>query len=788
MLDFGFLSPASGSCVLAAALAWWQLDAKAAAVVTMLMLALSTIAYRRLRFARSWIASSVMWWCIGTVAIALRGNHRLPPTSTNSMVTVRGEVTEINRVIGADGVRVTQALVLLADDDGDTVAVRTSVPLWPGDSIEATGRLVALRGLSNPGSPDAMLPSLHRDFARSMVAGDVVVTNSRWTISRAVAQWHDAWRERLDATVPPGPGRAVTAGVVLGDRWQFDEAMNQRWRDAGVYHALSVSGLHLVVVAVGVMLLFRRLLSLLPLSQRFDVFRFAVVPSLATALAYTLLTGAQIATWRAMLAMTYIFAGRAAHVRVDRRRIWGVVAIVMLLWRPGEIFDPSFQLSFVAAYVLISMPRSVVEQRCSLRHRVKTWLLGTCHASLWVALVTAPVTAYHFGQVAIAGVLANIVVLPMLELLVIPVALFSLLVSSAWLLRGSAIVAGWADDITGWIASRAPVAHVALSSGWRAVALTVLLGWLASRRRRQRLDVVVIVGVAILCGSSPSRHSGHTLRVTFVDVGQGDAAVVETPDDHVFLIDAGGFPNRRGAAKYASGTSVVGVLRAHGIRHIDDVWISHPHPDHYLGLVDIARQLSIERLWLPVGFDDRASEFGEIVQLLRNNGTLVRRPPLGLVAAGAGFSMSLLAPAYDRGDGSSPLAAIDPVRSVNDNSAVLLLAFGGRRLLFTGDAELEQETALSTIIPTVDVVKVAHHGSRTSSSDVIIEASKATIAVISCGAGNSFGFPHDEVLQRWSSSGAQIFRTDRDGAVTLEIDSDGAMTIERQITSRAWRP
>lgn len=732
------------------------------------------------------------WLALGV--FLARWHHEAPPAIANQAARViTAEVMQVERSADLEGAPHFRVQLI---DAGQRLAVRTTTEVLPGDVVRFTCRLRAPRALHNPGNAGQVWANAARGIDAVCTAPTLDVVDTHWIWQRSIALWHRTWRGYLDrAASTAEPGRAVVAGVVLGDRWEFNESMNQRWRDAGVFHALSVSGLHLAVVALGVLALLRRIVSLLPWGRRCDPVRVVAAPALLLALGYTLLTGGQVATWRSLLAVTFVVAARAAHVRVDRARVWGLVALLMLALAPLDMFDPSFQLTFVATYALIRLPSMAANDLEAVPRwrRIGRWLSASVRTSVWVALLTAPLTAFHFQQVAVAGVLANVVVLPLVEFIVLPIALVALVLAPLSTTLSDALLAmvvrvgGLADTITSHIAAHAPVAHVGLSSGVALVCAVGGLAWLLPRRQRGWRDAGVLLLVLAAWSLGVERRDPTTLRVTFLDVGQGDAAIIETPHNQVWLIDTGGFPNRTGPGKFATGDAVVRTLRARGIEQVDDVWISHPHPDHYLGLLRIVQELPVRRLWLPVGFDDAASEFGRVVASVAATGTEIRRPPLGLVAAEPNLRLSLLAPSYDRGDLHSLVAASDPVRTVNDNSAVLLLEFATRQVLFLGDVEREGELNLVPVLPPVDVVKVAHHGSRTSSSMELVQVAAPQLAVISCGFENTFGFPHPGVMERWQQTGAQVLRIDEIGAVTVEVTPAGELTWHSEVsTASGW--
>jgi competence protein ComEC len=266
--------------------------------------------------------------------------------------------------------------------------------------------------------------------------------------------------------------------------------------------------------------------------------------------------------------------------------------------------------------------------------------------------------------------------------------------------------------------------------------------------------------------------------VTFFDVGQGDAALIELPDGAVWLVDAGGIPGTDGGS--APGKIIERVLAAYGHDRIDVAIISHPHPDHYLGLAALA--VPIGELWTAP--DEHGGAFADLTAALATRGTRIVHPPLGEARVQAGVTLVSWAPRYrETAHGPERLAA-DPVRSVNDNSLVVELRYRGRAILFTGDLEIEGESELVAAgVGRVDVVKVPHHGSPTSSSAALVEATRPALAVISCGRANQFGFPAAAVVTRWASLGADVARTDRDGAVIVTVDAKGDLTVERFVSA-----
>ncbi len=335
------------------------------------------------------------------------------------------------------------------------------------------------------------------------------------------------------------------------------------------------------------------------------------------------------------------------------------------------------------------------------------------------------------------------------------------------------------DRATGILAPLVPVGHIALASQALMALLVALSLWLATGPRRPRHVLAVWVALCACWALGRTPPPAGALRVTFVDVGQGDAALVELPGGRVWLVDAGGIASAVDPVRAAApGEAIERVLATFGARAIDLAILSHPHPDHYLGLA--ALRVPIRELWTTAPADATAGprSFGAIAAALAARGTRITRPALGSLVTRDGVELLVWAPRFVAGSGEHEQLAPDPVRSVNDNSLVVAVRYAGRTILFAGDLEAEGEEALVAAgMPEVDVVKVAHHGSPTSSSEAFVAAAHPRVAVISCGRGNTFGFPAASVVARWRRAGASVRRTDLDGSVMVTVGADGRLEV-----------
>jgi competence protein ComEC len=675
-------------------------------------------------------------------------------------------------------------------DTGDGVVwVWSTAPMVPGERVAASGLVHSARGYLDPGSPDRAraLAARGADWEMTARAVDVVADDPGWVdlAWRGAAALQRRWAVAI-AGGEPAPGRAALAGITVGDRGDVPPALDARWRALGIYHVLSVSGLHLAVVAGLAYAGLRRLVAASPLGGRSRPARWAAPLALVLAVAYTLVTGAQLATLRSLAVIALVLVAAMLDRPLRLVDALGAAAAALLLWRPADLYDPSFQLSFVAAMTLARMPRRPADAAAGVVVRVRGWLARGVTTSLWVTITTAPITAYHFHQVAPGGVVGNLVLAPVVEVVALPATLAGVVLGEVWDAAGHALVdaAAWivgvVDDAAGVLAHGVPVGTIGVATAATMAVLVASSMWLAGRSRRGLVDAIAWLALCAGWASAREPVPAGALRVTFLDVGQGDAAIVELPDGATWLVDAGGVPGGRDlVAASAPGRAVDAALAVYGRRRVDLAIVSHPHPDHYLGFA--AMTTPVDEVWTAAepGAPPAAGTAAQpsLAQVAARLGAPVVHPPLGIARTEAGVTLTVWAP---RGADAGAIASADPVRTVNDNSLVVSIAYAGRTIAFLGDVEAEgEEAAVAAGLPHVDVVKVPHHGSPTSSTPVLVDATRPALAVISCGPANRFGFPSAAVVARWRAAGAEVARTDLDGAVTVTIAADGELETAR---------
>jgi competence protein ComEC len=695
-----------------------------------------------------------------------------PPAPPPGAQVFTGEIARPVEPL-ADGRRVEVAV-----DGGARALVYDggSAFLLPGDRVRFSGVAHIPRGYWDEGAFDRerLFAARGIDWEIDALRPGVAPSDEppSWSVWRAAGIVRERAAVGL-AAASDGDGGALLAALVLGRRGGVSEKLEDEFRRAGVAHVLSVSGLHLAAAAALFFAAARWAWLRVPrLAGRLAADRAAALVALPAAAAYTLVTGAEVATVRSLGCAAVVLGARILSRPADSLTALAVAALLILAAAPLALYDASFQLSFAAAGALALVARRLPRNRA----------LALIGASAAATLATAPLTALHFNVVQPAGLITNLVIVPLAEVVVLPIGLLAagVAVLSPAAAAPFTALAGWAAaglaELVGLCARVAPSIDVppptAIELVLFGLAVVAVLVW-PWRRGALALLAAFAVCFAIeswLTVAAPARREGAV--VTFLDVGQGDAAVIEAPHGQTWLVDAGG--RLFGAGRVGSDPGEQATLRfltAHRVRRLDLVVVSHPHPDHYGGLAAVAAHIPIAEMWIS-GDDPGDARWNRLVADLAAHGTRVVRAAPGTTRISRGARLEVL--------GGGP----DPDRSVNDNSLVARLTVGGRRVLFAGDLEAPGEAALVAsggAEVAADVVKVAHHGSKTSSSPGFVAATHPALAVVSCGAHNHFGFPNPGVISAWTAAGAAVVRTDRQGAVAVTLGPDGSLSW------RTWR-
>ncbi len=662
-----------------------------------------------------------------------------------------------------------------------------------GQRLRISARLLSARPGRNPGAAARWRWQLARGVVARVAprASNVVLLAPRQPAG-GLATLRRRVRRAL-SRVKQRRSRAILAALVLGERGELTSEQRARFARAGLSHVLAVSGLHLSLVALGTLALMLALLRRLPpLAARMDPRRPAALVALGLALLYTLLTGAAPATVRACtmagLLLSAYLVGRAP----DLLRPLTLAALLLLAGQPWLLFRAAFQLSFAAVIGIVLMLRHgrvrgwmaclVSGERRGVGWRGARWMLALVFASVGATLATAPLVAKHFGEVPVWGVLANLLAVPLTTFVLLPAAVLGAALGAlwpplgSWLLSVAGGAAGLIDEVAA-ITAAAPAAALPLRLGWAGAlgSLLAVFGLLWDRAGWPRR--ALIVGGLMLALVVPRVELPSPLRVTFLDVGQGDSTLLRLPSGDAVLVDTGG--SERGG--YDPGARrVVPALRTLGVRRLALLVISHPHADHVAGAEAVLEQLEVEEVW--ACWHGQKNRWIERLSRWARRRRVPLSPPRRWARGGVRIT-----PLWPRGEGES--CAVVGL-GANDNSVVLRVDHGASSLLLVGDIERLAEDALVHAAATPrssppgselrsTLLKVPHHGSATSSTRSFLRAVKPKLAVVSTGHGNRFRLPHQEVLRRYRALGIELLSIARLGSISVVLRRDGALS---------WRP
>jgi len=572
-------------------------------------------------------------------------------------------------------------------------------------------------------------------------------------VRRAIKRWIE----------PHDPiSAAIASAVLIGDRTGLPDETREALQAAGTYHVIAISGGNIAILATAATLL------LAAVAVRG---RRAALTAIVLLTAYAIVITAGPSVWRATLMAILYFAARAIDHRSSAWQSAAVAAAVMIAIRPLDVRDAGFILTFGATLALLEGVRI----GAALRSRIGalSWVTASVVASFAIEIALLPVSASLFSRVTGAGLVLNLLAVPLMGV----VQIAALAVALGDSIPAVASPAGWITHH----AARALVdsANLVTLAPWSTArvpppgALVIMAYYLAlaaaffgkGRAVRVIAAIAFVMVTLVLVGVVDPAHarlreSPQTLRVTMFDVGQGESILVETRGGRRVLVDTGGAPF--GGGVDVGARVLAPALWARGIRALDTLLITHSDPDHLGGALDALSDFAPHRMWMGVIVPKHRPTM-DVLDTAARLRIPVELKRTGEVEADVESRVRVLHPR---------LPEWERRRVRNDDSVVLEIVYRDIAMLLTGDisAEVEREILPHLTPAKTRILKVAHHGSRTSSSVELLSAWRPQFALISAGRGNTFGHPAPEVLRRLEEIHAVVFRTDRDGQITLETD------------------
>lgn len=637
----------------------------------------------------------------------------------------------------------------------------------PGDRIETYAKIKIPRSFANPGAFD-YISYLERDgiYLIGSVKSSKLLSlkkNHSWKWNAIMAEC----RQKITFNVQniflhPKKDRKIgnfILAVTIGNREDFTIEQKKLLSRGGIYHIVAISGLHIGFIAFFTF----RFLSLLRFPDR-----WASLLTAAILLAYLPLSGGRSSVLRAILMATLYLLSRTLHRRSNILTTISLSAFLLLLMKPKFLYDPGFQLTYAATLSIILFYPLLTEMMVWRNFLASSFAL-TVSAQMGVL----PILAYHFNTILWISLLTNIIIIPMMAI-IIPLGFIlelSLFIHESF----SYLIAFPLMILIKFIFSAASVYSYFPFLSYRIpnppffiIILYYCSAWglcFSRGKLLKALTLILFLLFLFLLSINPFPPEIKKLfEVTFIDVGQGESALIVSPDGTSMLIDAGG----RWRNRFDAGEMIISkFLWYRRWKKIDRIILSHLHADHAGGLPSLIENFDIGEIIIS-DVERQEKLFTEIKDICMKKGTSIHLIRDDFIQHYKHFILELF---YVDLEDNHPMQG-------NERSLIVKITCGNIRFLFTGDAPSNVEMALleSERDLTSEILKIGHHGSNDASSQPFLEAVDPETCIISCGAYNQWGHPMPEVLGRIFRIGARLYRTDKDGAITILTDGSSYIT------------
>jgi competence protein ComEC len=560
-------------------------------------------------------------------------------------------------------------------------------------------------------------------------------------------------------------------GLLLADRSEIDYDTKTQFINTGVVHVLAVSGLHVGYIAIIFLILF----------GRFNLYLRSLL-TVSGLIFFMFLTNSPDSVIRAVVMSSVIILAFISNRTTNIFNSLAIAALAILIFKPYELFSPSFQLSFGAVSGIAAVTPTITTyiNSLNLKSKLLRYLFLFLAVSFGAQLGTLPMTMYYFGKLSVVAFIANLIVIPAVGV-VVAIAIFTLAVSSIsmWLASVYAFVNDYLTiSLFAFIKSAGEFdfsfARINQFSVFNAITISIFIlfviyFWKKFNSPIAKIILLLVTSLNIFVYSQIDDKEllqKNVLNIVMIDVGQGDSFLIKFPDGKTALIDAGN------ADQYFDNGErvIIPLLDYLGIEKIDYGFVTHIDSDHYAGFISLIDENKIKMIFKPQ-LDSTLEKDVRFEKYLRQKHlpiTYYHKKYLEI--GGARFYIL-----------NDPTDKNYSALSTNDKSGIFKLVYGNTSFLFTGDLEADGENYFAhkySEFLNSNVLKVGHHGSKTSSSLKFLNNVKPKLSLVSAGFKNKFGHPSSKVLNRLQNSGSKILRTDLSGASILQSDGDSIKIIQ----------
>lgn len=699
------------------------------------------------------------------------------PESFSGVIT--GEVTgyvqsSSGYLLRISAIRISYDDVRVEEDIGIQCYIDVQPTYLIGDIISVSGTFSVPQVSTNPGQFNTYIYDKSRGIdliSYEPETGMYCSVSERRDISWFYRQWCLyrqtllVLKDNLENVVAELMNRedaGVFCAMLLGDRSRLSDELSRLYQANGISHILAISGLHIGLVSG----MFYGLLRFFGVS-----YLFSGAVGIFVSFSYGYMTGASDASMRAAIMLAVGMVGAMLGRTNDLLTAMGISMAVLVSCSTWKLYDAGFLFSYGAVWG-IGYVYPCLEKGCSLKHR---WSKALC-MTLSIQVVTLPVMLFFYGTVAPYGVLLNLIVIPLMTPILALGVLGMLLGYAGWGIANEILFAagGLFHGIT-WMCSKViclPFAKVIFGAmeTWQMLfyyaALILICILLCSKTRKKRLPIIACL-VCMMAGQLVYRHPRDML--TMLDVGQGEGILLRTKSGLHILVD-GGSTSEKNVGQYV----LEPALKYYGVRRLNYVIVTHSDADHINGITYLLEQSDalgtrIDTLLFP-RCCEKMEGYDELTELALTHGVKVDYLKPEMKLSSGTFTMTCLSPKEDAAGADAD------VTDVNDLSTVLSVFYGSTSLLLTGDISTEVEAQLypyDASLEDLDILKVAHHGSKYSTSEDFLKVTSPKLALISCGENNRYGHPHMELLERLKYAECNIMTTPHFGAIEIRFFAKG---------------